>query len=123
MRRRGRGKEERGGAGGRGGEEQRSQGGVVSSKDNYSSIIVFIDNISYLDEKPFIWIETTKIHFSFSRVILTEIQISQSTALICCIYDVTHPLHTGEYLTEMQTVSCTYDKYTVIYRCGPAFLR
>ena len=62
---------------------------------------------SYLDEKPFIWIETAKIHFGFSRVILTsEIQISQYTALICCIYDVTHPLHTGVYLTEMQTVSC-----------------
>ena len=38
-------------------------------------------------------------------MILTEIQISQSTALICCISDVTHPLHTCVYLTEMQTVS------------------
>ena len=66
---------------------------------------MFIDNISYLDEKLFIWIETAIIHFGFSCVILTEIQISQSTALLCCIYDVTHPLHTGVYLTEMQTVS------------------
>ena len=55
--------------------------------------IVFIDDISYLHEKPFIWIEAEKIHFGFSHVILTEIQISQSTALICCISDVTHPYY------------------------------
>ena len=53
--------------------------------------VVFIDDIPYLHEKPFIWIETEKFHFGFSCVILTEIQISQSTALICCISDVRHP--------------------------------
>ena len=28
-------------------------------------IIVFIDDISYLHEKPFIWIKTAKIHLVF----------------------------------------------------------
>ena len=67
--------------------------------------VVFIDDIPYLHEKPFIWIETEKFHFGFSCVILTEIQISQSTALICCISDVTYSLHTCVHLAEMQTVS------------------